>query len=261
MFRVVNPGEEAGAVEFLSREPDANYFLLGDLEAFTLNDPNLSLWADMYDGHAAVLLRYWAGYVIYAPGGADWEGAARIMREHGYGVLSGQPQYVQPMLEQLGGAPEINVNILMRLLPGELSPQGNGRAVLRVDAGNLDSWIGELVALRGSISEFSVGLNVEALREELQMGCRRILLATEGGRAVAMAMTSVERKQAAMIVSVCTHPDWRGRGYAGALMTALCDELGKEGKTALLFYKNPVAGRIYQSLGFRDIGRWCYASF
>jgi predicted GNAT family acetyltransferase len=99
------------------------------------------------------------------------------------------------------------------------------------------------------------------LKEELLRGYRRIFVAVEGGRTVSMAMTTVERKRAAMIVSVCTLAEYRGRGYAPALMTALCRELEAEGKAALLFYSNPVAGRIYETLGFEDIGRWCFASF
>ncbi|TKI86654.1 GNAT family N-acetyltransferase, partial [Bacillus cereus] len=30
----------------------------------------------------------------------------------------------------------------------------------------------------------------------------------------------------------------------------------KESRTLCLFYNNPVAGRIYKRLGFKDIGMW-----
>jgi predicted GNAT family acetyltransferase len=149
----------------------------------------------------------------------------------------------------------------MRLLPGELEPYEKNVETVSVSLGNFDEYIDSIAALRHSITEFSVGLNVEALKEELEIGCKRVLIAVEDGMAVSMAMTTVERKNAAMIVSVCTHADYRGRGYAPAVMTGLCRELAAEGKTACLFYNNPVAGRIYASLGFRDIGRWCFATF
>jgi predicted GNAT family acetyltransferase len=261
MFRRILPGREAEALAFLAREPEINHFILGDIECFGLGDPNLGLWAEERDGISAVLLRYYGSFIIYAPEGADSRHAARIMRDCGYGMLSGRPEYVQPVLEHLGIQPEIHANVYMRLLPGGLRPSGCQIEAVNVDLENLDEYLDGIVDLRRCITEFSMGINVEALRDELKLGCKRIVIAMEGGRVVAMVMTTVERKQAAMIVSVCTREECRGKGYAPALMTELCRQLESEGKTAILFYSNPVAGRIYSSLGFEDIGRWCFASF
>lgn len=261
MFRKVLPGREEEALVFLSREPEFNHFILGDIECFGLADPNMGLWVEDKGGITAVLLRYYGSFIIYAPGDADYKHAAKIMRESGFGMLSGKPEYMQPVLEYLKLTPVLHTNVLMKLLPGSLrAVQGNVRAI-KVGIDNLDQYLAQIVALRQSISEFTMGINVEALREELKMGCKRIFIAMEDGLAVSMAMTTVERGQAAMIVSVCTRQEYRGKGYAGILMTVLCDELAREGKTAILFYSNPVAGRIYSSLGFEDIGRWCFASF
>lgn len=261
MFRKILPGRERDALEFLSREPEINHFILGDIECYGLGDPNLGLWVEEKDGITAALLRYYGSFILYSPGGADARHAARIMRDCGFGMLSGRPEYLHPVLKELKLAPEIHANVFMRLAPGNLKPAGSGKSAIRVDASNAEEHIGGIVALRQRIPEFSQGINTDALREELAMGCRRIFVAREDGQTVSMAMTTVERKGAAMIVSVCTLAEYRGRGYAPALMTALCKELEEEGKTALLFYNNPVAGRIYSSLGFADIGRWCFASF
>lgn len=261
MFRKVLPGREREAVDFLSREPEINHFILGDIECYGLSDPNLDLWVDEGDGIAAALLRYWGSFILYAPGGADLGHAARIMRDCGFGMLSGRPEYVAPLLEQLHMSPELHTNVFMRLAPGSLRPAGRGLRAVKVHAGNVDAHVEGIVALRRRIPEFSMGLNVEAMKEELSKGCRRIFVAGEDGQTVSMAMTTVERRQAAMIVGVCTLAEYRGRGFAPALMTALCEELAAEGKAALLFYNNPVAGRIYEALGFEDIGRWCFASF
>jgi predicted GNAT family acetyltransferase len=261
MFRKVLPGREREAVAFLSREPDINHFILGDMECYGLDDPNLDLWVEEKEGITAALLRYWGSFILYAPGGADARHAARIMRDCGFGMLSGRPEYVSPVLEQLGMAPEMHANVFMRLAPSGLRPVDRGLHAVKVETRNVDRHVEGIVALRRRIPEFSMGINVEAMKEELQKGCRRIFIAEADGQTVSMAMTTVERKQAAMIVSVCTLAEYRGRGFAPTLMTALCEELAVEGKTALLFYSNPVAGRIYEALGFEDIGRWCFASF
>jgi predicted GNAT family acetyltransferase len=261
MFKKILPGREQEVLAFLSREPEINHFILGDIECYGLDDPNLDLWVEDRGGIAAALLRYYGSFIVYSPGGSDARHAARIMRDSGFGMLSGRPEYVQPVIEQLGLVQEMHMNVFMSLLPGSLRPIENGRGSIKVDKDNIDRHIDGIVALRQRIPEFTMGVNVDALREELRRGFRRIFIAAEDGQTVSMAMTAVERRQAAMIVSVCTLAEYRGRGYAPALMTALCRELEAEGKTVLLFYNNPVAGRIYSALGFEDIGRWCFASF
>ena len=50
-------------------------------------------------------------------------------------------------------------------------------------------------------------------------------------------------------------PDARGRGYASAVVSALCRDNFAAGRQFLcLFYDNPAAGRIYHRIGFRDVG-------
>lgn len=261
MIRRVIPGREKEALAFLEREPEVNHFILGDIECFSLFDPNLSLWVEDRCGITAALLRYYGSFIIYAPGGIDYRHAARVVRDCGFGMLSGRPEYLNPLIEQLGMTPHINANVLMRLKPGGLHPVEKGMKIIQLKMDNLEQYIQSIVELRQSIAEFSVGINVEALKDELKIGCKRVLVAMEGDRAVSMVMTTVERKNAAMIVSVCTREECRGQGFAGALMSQLCRELEGEGKTGVLFYSNPVAGRIYTSLGFEDIGRWCFATF
>jgi ribosomal protein S18 acetylase RimI-like enzyme len=53
------------------------------------------------------------------------------------------------------------------------------------------------------------------------------------------------------VSAVCTHPDARGRGYAGVLMREVMRDIANEGRTSFLhaFDDNP-AVRLYQKLGY-----------
>ncbi len=55
------------------------------------------------------------------------------------------------------------------------------------------------------------------------------------------------------VSAVCTHPDARGRGYAGILMSEVMRDIAAEGATPILhsFADNP-AVRLYEKLGFRQ---------
>ena len=77
-----------------------------------------------------------------------------------------------------------------------------------------------------------------------------------GSRIVSCALINVEGAEAGLIGGVYTLPEARGRGYAAACVSALCRDLQTDGKTPCLFYENPIAGRVYQRLGFVEVGQW-----
>jgi predicted GNAT family acetyltransferase len=51
---------------------------------------------------------------------------------------------------------------------------------------------------------------------------------------------------------VCTHPEFRGRGYAQALVTFLTAQILAAGKTPFLHVKSENGAKVvYQKIGFR----------
>ncbi len=61
----------------------------------------------------------------------------------------------------------------------------------------------------------------------------------------------------ARINTVFTSPEKRGHGYAGALVSALCEEIMSKGliPTVLADEINPVSNKMYLSLGFTPDGK------
>ena len=72
------------------------------------------------------------------------------------------------------------------------------------------------------------------------------------GRLAAMAGKRLSPTGFAEVSAVCTHPDFRGRGYAQALVAAVTRNIHSEGRTPFLtsFEANTAAIRIYQQVGF-----------
>jgi GNAT superfamily N-acetyltransferase len=72
-----------------------------------------------------------------------------------------------------------------------------------------------------------------------------------GDRLVAMAGKRMHLPGFIEVSGVCTHPDVRGRGYAGALTQIIIDEIEEAGRTPFLhaWHDNP-AQNLYESLGF-----------
>ena len=73
------------------------------------------------------------------------------------------------------------------------------------------------------------------------------------GRLVAMAGERMKPDGFTEVSGVCTHPDHRGRGYAGGLMRLVARRILERGETAFLhaYESNIGAIALYESLGFR----------
>lgn len=56
--------------------------------------------------------------------------------------------------------------------------------------------------------------------------------------------------------NICTHPDYRERGLSRRTITELLHLIPtqKDGKRLILFTDNPIAGKLYESLGFKFLG-------
>lgn len=73
------------------------------------------------------------------------------------------------------------------------------------------------------------------------------------GRLVAMAGERMKPEGFTEVSGVCTHPEWRGRGFAGGLMRVVAERILARGETPFLhaYADNRGAIALYESLGFR----------
>jgi ribosomal protein S18 acetylase RimI-like enzyme len=73
------------------------------------------------------------------------------------------------------------------------------------------------------------------------------------GRLVAMAGERMRLDGYCEVSGVCTHPDHRGQGFAGALMSIVAERIRARGETPFLhsYAENAGAIALYEALGFR----------
>jgi predicted GNAT family acetyltransferase len=207
-----------------------------------------------------VLLRYYNSILAYALNEFDLQGFARTIRRQKHAeLLSGRAETIERFSPLLGGG-------RLRLthyaeLPSDSTPpsppsstSAAGQAVPH-RASLVD--VPAIFSLKRQIVEFRlVPTAEESFRRALATGSGRSYLIRAEGKVVSIASTTAENSRSAMVVGVCTHPDYRRLGLATACIQALCQELLHEGKSLCLFYDNPQAGSIYRRLGFRELGMW-----
>lgn len=73
------------------------------------------------------------------------------------------------------------------------------------------------------------------------------------GQLVAMSGERMRAPGLTEVSAVCTHPDWRGRGFAGKLMRVVMARIAARGETPFLhsYATNEGAIALYEKLGFR----------
>jgi GNAT superfamily N-acetyltransferase len=88
-------------------------------------------------------------------------------------------------------------------------------------------------------------------RQTIQMGSYFGIRAGDG-RLVAMAGERLRSTVFTEISAVCTHPEFRGRGYAQALTMFLAAQIQAAGKIPFLHVKSENSAKVvYQKIGFR----------
>jgi hypothetical protein len=88
------------------------------------------------------------------------------------------------------------------------------------------------------------------LPQTIQMGSY-FGIRTSDGRLVAMAGERLQSTAFTEISAVCTHPEFRGHGYARELTTFLAAQILAAGKTPFLHVKSENGAKVvYQKIGF-----------
>lgn len=260
MIRKLTKSDNSKVMEYLKEESSFNLFIIGDIENFGYDSGIQDLWAefDETDNIKGVLLRYRNHYIPYSKGEFNASEFANIIRSNdNFQVLSGKRDIVQ-MFEN-----ELEFGKKRSQYFSELKRQKN----LNIDVDLSETQkateddVDLIVGLREVIEEFDPDPSArEIFLETLKTNSGRTYFIKRDGMAVACASTSAENSESAMVVGVCTHPDYRKQGLATKCLIALCKEVLDEGRKLCLFYDNPDAGRIYKRIGFEDIGRWAMYS-
>jgi uncharacterized protein len=260
MIRRLEEADRQSVDALLRKALHLNLYMLGNLETLGFDSEISEFWGDFDlkvgggERLRGVLNRYLSGWAVYGEADASWSGLAQVIDEH--------PVPAEKFQDNPGGtaslllflrqydAASIDEEELMMLAEADFQPVSDlpGVEIRRAEMADL----AHLIAFYSDAEYMSRTANMV----ERPLRDNRIWVALVDGELAAAALTNAEIDAAAMIGGVYTGNKWRNRGLSMAVCSALCGELLAEGKEPVLYWKNEVAGRVYNRLGFRAVGKW-----
>ena len=220
-----------------------NLEIIGDLDIYisgTLSCPE------------CVLLRHSKYFIVYsADGFMEFDEIVKIINKYkNECVLSGKGTVIEKFIDKMKWRiNDINKDNFAKLSEPVFSEINNKIELAK------DEDVEELLNLLNNIDEFSKIYSTLFKKDMKNKSSRRYLI-RENNKIVSTASTKAESMDVALISAVATHQAFRRKGCSTAILTKLCSDLFKEGKSICLSYDNPEAEKIYLKLGFKKIGFW-----
>ncbi|PHG48019.1 GNAT family N-acetyltransferase [Bacillus wiedmannii] len=257
MMRKLIKKDHEQVFSFLKEEAALNLFIIGDIEAFGYDTDFQELWGVFKEDGTlqSILLRFHDAFIPYSKEAFVTSDYETLLSSYMPLKLSGKSTIVEKfetsLAIQLGAKSDM---YFCECLNGNSLPDTPIHETIKL--ASIDD-VDQIMQLRSSIDEFPTANESEKiLRQALETNTGRTYYIEKDGVIIASASTSAENSLSAMVVGVCTHPNYRGNGYASLILQKMIQDFTKEGRTLCLFYNNPAAGRIYKRLGFNDIGMW-----
>lgn len=261
-MRVLHEEDREEILRYVKKEPEMNLFLIGDLENFGVENETVNFYLhEERERWDFLILRFHQFFILYSQY-EDYNAGEAIA------FLKGQtPDCISGktvLLERIASAfPQWTVEstYMSRCNRTESGPEQPAELVIR----RLEKKdVPEAVDLLSDIEEFGKTYKksereeqIRRMAEEMSRGSKAAVGGFLDGRMVSIASTSAENSESAMVVGVATRTGHRGKGYASMVVSALCrDCFGRGKKYLCLFYDNPVAGRIYNRIGFQELGEY-----
>lgn len=166
------------------------------------------------------------------PSAADWDDLAALLGDRQAALFSAGHALPEGWVLEFGGSATQMV-----------APAGFGR----MDAGLVvlgEEHVPQMLALTAATQPGPFA--AEARRMGTYLGI------LDGDRLVAMGGERLQSDAWVEVSAVCTDPDYRGRGYASAVLRGVVAGIEASGRGAYLHVSraNPTARRLYETLGF-----------
>lgn len=133
---------------------------------------------------------------------------------------------------------------------------GGELSVVAVESDAEFEKVGRFLSIRHSGSEAAWRDYANKEHEKSNRGEGQSFCLMDGPTVVGCAGTSEYRSEVAVINGVYVAPQFRGRGFASALVGSVCKTVLSTKSAAYLYYFNPALEKLYKRIGFVHYDAW-----
>ncbi|EIN15319.1 Acetyltransferase [Mycoplasmopsis agalactiae 14628] len=245
---------------FLNNDKLLNFFFIGDIKTFGLDAKFMPVFVhkDENDKVNCVILIYYETLLIYDPFNLiTTEQLEIIVKEHNIRTINISDKifsHYASYFEKNSKIYEVNHQEL-----AYCDKSINDLDLSEVKMAMYDD-LAPIVESRMQIDEFkslvsSYQKELESYQNSYKKGILSPFIIKEDNKVVANALVAIKTDDSVLIGGVYCLNEYRNKGYATKAVAALTNHIiNNEKKTAMLFYHNPAAGRIYHRIGFIPCG-------
>jgi predicted GNAT family acetyltransferase len=246
-------------MEYCLAEPNINLFILGDIGKFGFDHEFQEVWIQTAEERiTGVILRYHDNLLVYSKDlDMDFGEVKTLLDTLHIRIISGKGM-VMDRLHLLTAEQYTKRDMIFCELidPSKLAEDTGGVTI----AEGSDAM--EIAKLYGEINEFAglyaseVEVRHSQIANRIKSGEGIHLFIKQDGKMISHANSAAETDVSGMIGGILTVSEYRNRGLAGKVISAVCKNLAHRGKSACLFHDNPKADGLFTRLGFRATNKW-----
>lgn len=257
MIRKLNEEDRKITMDFVSKKPSINLFMIGDIENSGFDSEFQDVWGsfDEENNLVGVLLRYRENFIpYYENSNADIDGFKQIIASHkDTKLISGENSIVFDFYDVFENKKEKNCYFCEMINSKKLlSWDENVKIASKNEAKGVYNLIDTIEEFKDTPSP-----SVKDIIRKIEDKSGRIYyVENDNKEIISVVQTTAENTKSAMVVGVATKQEYRKQGLVSKCLSKLCNDLLKEDKSICLFYDNPKAGKIYHKIGFEAIGKW-----
>lgn len=245
---------------FLSNDKLLNFFFIGDIKAFGLDAEFMPVFVNKDENNKVncVILIYYETLLIYDPFNLiTIEHLEKLVKKHNIKTINISDKifsHYAAYFEKNSKVYEVNHQEL-----AYCDKSINDLDLSEVKRAEYDD-LEQIVESRMKIDEFklltsSYQKELESYQNSYKKGILDPFIIKKDNKVVANALVAIKTNDSVLIGGVYCLNEYRNKGYATKTVVALTNHIiNDEKKTAMLFYHNPAAGRIYHRIGFIPCG-------
>lgn len=235
-MRILHEQDREEILCYVGKEPEMNLFFIGDIESFGVESETVNIYLhEERDRWDFLILRFHQYYLLYSQyEDYNAQEAIGFFREQRPDCISGKTV----LLEKIAPAfPQWTIESTYMSRCDRVKDcfsRPDDLVVRRLEKED----VAEAIDLLSNIQEFSRTYRkaereeqIRRMVEEMDQGSKAAVGGFQDGRLIATASTSAENSESAMIVGVATAGECRGKGYASAVVSALCRDCFERGKS------------------------------